>query len=76
MIRPFSEIEYPPSEAACTKARMIARMESLCDGSDEIVSVIAKRLVDADVKLFAKEVDGLAEEQRSLVENMKKLIKS
>ena len=76
MIRPFSEIEYPPSEAACTKARMIARMEALSEGSSGIAAVIAKRLADTDVSEFAKFTGEQGDEQSRLIENMKKLIKA
>jgi len=44
MIRPASEIEYPPSQALCTKARMIARMSALTDSTDSLMTVIAQRL--------------------------------
>ena len=75
MIRPASEIEYPPSEAMCLKARMIARMEDVAKNSDSIVAIIAKRFESID-PAYAAEIEAFTEEQRLLVENMKRLIKT
>ena len=75
MIRPASEIEYPPSEALCTKARMIARMESLKSGSDDIMAVIAQRISPEDSQYLA-EIEMLTAEQQRLVENMKRIVRS
>ena len=44
MIRPASEIEFPPSEALRNRASMIARMEELNRASDALMSVISERL--------------------------------
>lgn len=74
MIRPASEIEYPPSEALCTKARMIARMEDLTSGTDDIMAVIAERIGPEDRKYLA-EIEMLSKEQHRLVENMKRIIR-
>ena len=73
MIRPASEIEYPPSEALCTKARMIARMEALSSSSNELMSVIAQRLGAEAVEADA-EIEALTLEQERLIENMRKLV--
>ena len=75
MIRPASEIEYPPSEALCTKARMIARMESLMTSSDSLVATIATRLGSVDPEQAA-ELDAFTQEQQRLLENMKRIIRS
>ena len=75
MIRPASEIEYPPSEAMCTKARMIARMESLMANSDSLTSMIASRFESLDNKHVA-EIEAFSEEQKRLLENMKRIIRS
>lgn len=72
MIRPHSEIEYPPSEAQCLKARMIRRMEALASSRDGLMSVIAQR-IDANDQDFQTEVDTLTEEQTRLIANMKRL---
>jgi len=72
MIRPHSEIEYPPSEAQCLKARMIRRMEALATSRDGLMSVIAQR-IDADNQDFQTEMDTLTEEQTRLIANMKRL---
>lgn len=73
MIRPASEIEFPPSEALCTKARMIVRMESLGESSDGITSILAKRIPEAELQFHA-EIEAMAKEQKRLIENMKRLI--
>ncbi len=72
MIRPHSEIEYPPSEALCMKARMIRRMEALASSTDGLMSVIAQR-IDVSDKNYQSEMDSLTEEQSRLIENMKRL---
>lgn len=74
MIRPESEIEYPPSEALCTKARMIARMESLSKSSEGLMAVIAKRL-EAEASEYHEEIRALTHEQERLVENMRQIVK-
>jgi hypothetical protein len=70
MIRPVSEIEYPPSQAALAKASMIARMESLKSSGDALMSVIACRIGAERSKDF-DEVDRLTGEQERLIANMK-----
>lgn len=72
MIRPYSEIEYPPSQAALAKAAMLARLESLKSSSDALMSVIAAR-VSAEEKQDLAEAEKLTLEQERLVENMKAL---
>lgn len=74
MIRPASEIEYPPSEALCMKARMIARMETLVGNTENLVSVLSRRFDTID-PAFQMEVDGFSEEQKQLLENMKRIIR-
>ena len=74
MIRPSSEIEYPPSEAMCTKARMIARMERLSGSSDNIVATIAQRFGSID-PAHAVEIEAFTAEQKRLLENMRRLVK-
>jgi len=71
MIRPASEIEFPPSDALCTKARMIARMERLSNSVDGVMSVIAQRMTETDTK-HAKETQILMEEQDMLLRNMRR----
>ena len=73
MIRPQSEIEYPPSEALCMKARMIRRMEALSSSSDGLMSVIAQR-IDIDQADFKSEIDAMSDEQTRLVANMKRIV--
>ena len=73
MIRPVSEIEYPPSEALCTKARMIARMEALSSSSNDLMSVIAQR-IGAEAMEAHTEINALSHEQERLIENMRKLV--
>ena len=72
MIRPASEIEYPPSPAAIAKASMIARMESLKSTSDNLMAVIAAR-VGAERAQDQSEVEKLTAEQERLITNMKRL---
>ena len=74
MIRPASEIEFPPSEAMCTKARMIARMERLSGSSDNIVATISERFGSIDPG-HAAEIEAFTEEQKRLLENMKRLVR-
>jgi len=70
MIRPASEIEFPPSEAALAKASMIARMESLKSSGDALMSVIACR-IGAERSKNHDEVERLTVEQERLIANMK-----
>lgn len=72
MIRPASQIEYPPSEATRAKASMLARMESLKASSDTLMGVIAQRIGAEKAENFS-EVTRLTEEQERIIENMKRL---
>ncbi len=74
MIRPASEIEFPPSQAMCTKARMIARMEHLSAKSDGLVNAIAQRFEAID-PAQAAEIESFSEEQKRLLQNMKRLVR-
>ena len=74
MIRPASEIEYPPSEALCTKARMIVRMESLAKSAGGITRVLAERVTSKDLKYLA-EIEALSLEQERLIANMRRIIR-
>jgi hypothetical protein len=74
MIRPASEIEYPPSQAMCLKARMIARMEGMAESTDTIVATIAQRFGSIDPELVA-ELQSFEAEQKRLVENMKRIVR-
>ena len=73
MIRPQSEIEYPPSPAALAKASMIARLESLKNSSDALMCVIAER-VGAEREQSLQEAETLTVEQDRLIANMKALV--
>ena len=73
MIRPASEIEYPPSQAQCVKASMIARMESLSRSSNALMAVIAERVGAEEVEDL-EHVAELSAEQDRLIENMRALI--
>ena len=75
MIRPASEIEYPPSQALCTKARMIARMSALSENTDNLMAVIAQRL-GAEEPIYAAEIEKMSKEQGMLLENMRRIIRS
>lgn len=72
MIRPVSEIEYPPSDALVAKASMMARMESLKTSGDALMSIIAQRIGAEKAENFA-EVEQLTAEQERLIANMKQL---
>jgi len=74
MIRPGSEIQYPPSEASCTKARMIARMEHLASSTDDIMTVIASR-INVEDKRYLAEMEMMSIEQQRLVDNMKRIVR-
>ncbi len=73
MIRPVSEIEYPPSQAMCMKASMIARMESLSRSSNALMAVIAQR-VGAEQVEDLDHVAELTAEQDRLIDNMRALV--
>ncbi|PCI03385.1 MAG: hypothetical protein COB78_10520 [Hyphomicrobiales bacterium] len=74
MIRPSSEIEYPPSSAQTMRARMLVRMEALSTSNDALMSVIAKRIgaekIEDDVQ-----ISHLSQETERLIENMRNLIR-
>lgn len=72
MIRPASEIEYPPSDALVAKASMLARMESLKSSSDALLSIISQR-IGAEAAEDTKVVEELTAEQERLIANMKQL---
>jgi len=75
MIRPASEIEYPPSEALCTKARMIARMSALSENADNLMAVIAQR-IGAEEPEYAAQIEAMNQEQDRLINNMRRIIRS
>lgn len=75
MIRPASEIEYPPSQALCTKARMIARMSALSQHTDNLMSVIAERLSHEEPE-YASEIEAMSKQQGKLLDNMRRIIRS
>ena len=72
MLRPASQIEYPPSEALRAKASMLARMEALKVSGDALMAIIAERVV-AERAENQTEVDRLTGEQDRLIANMKRL---
>jgi hypothetical protein len=72
MIRPVSEIEYPPSDALLAKASMIARMEALKTSGDALMNIIAQRIGAESAENFA-EVEQLTAQQQELIANMKAL---
>ena len=74
MIRPASEIEFPPSEALRNRASMIARMEELNRASDALMSVISERL-GAELAEDAINISQLTAEQERLLENMRSLVR-
>ena len=74
MIRPASEIEYPPSEALCTKARMIVRLEALGKSSEGLMGIIAERLTEDDPARL-QEIEAHAKEQERLIANMKRIVR-
>lgn len=75
MIRPASEIEYPPSQALCTKARMIARMSALSENTDNLMAVIAQRLGKEEPE-YSAEIEAMSKEQDRLLNNMRRIIRS
>lgn len=75
MIRPASEIKYPPSQALCTKATMMARMSALSESSDNLMAVIAQRLTAEDTEYVA-EIEAMSVEQDRLINNMRRIIRS
>ncbi len=75
MIRPISEIEYPPSHALRMKAALIARMEALHNSSNDFMAVIAAR-VGAEEQQKLEEMRQLSLEQDQLMENMHRAMDS
>lgn len=73
MIRPESEIEYPPSPALLVKAAMIARMETLKSSSDALMYVIQARIGAQELGNY-QEIAELTAEQERLIENMKQMM--
>jgi len=74
MIRPASEIEYPPSPAQCMRARMLVRMEALSSSNEALMSVIAKR-IGAENMEDNVQIGHLSKETERLIENMRNLIR-
>jgi len=75
MIRPASEIEFPPTEALCTKAKMIVRLEALGKSSESLMGVIADRL-NAEEKQHLEDIEAHTDEQNRLIANMKRIVRS
>ena len=75
MIRPASEIEYPPSRELCTRAAMIARMEELTKSSKSLMAVISERM-GAEAAEDEAQVEVLTKKQERLISNMKALLKA
>ncbi len=74
MIRPASEIEFPPSEALRNRASMLARMEELNRSSNTLMSVIAAR-IGAEAMEDSMKVTELTGEQERLIDNMRALVR-
>ena len=72
MIRPASEIEYPPSQVQLIRATMLARMEALNNASNSLMAVIAER-IGAEDREDGMRVEELTAEQDRLIENMRRL---
>lgn len=75
MIRPVSEIEYPPSEFLRTKACMLARMEALNNSTNSLMGVIARR-IGAQENADICKIDELTVEQERLITNMRRLART
>lgn len=75
MIRPASEIEYPPSKELTTRAAMIARMEELTKNSKSLMAVIKERM-GAEIAEDEAQVEALTKKQEQLISNMKALLKA
>ncbi|MGI9400573.1 MAG: hypothetical protein ACR2O0_04905 [Rhizobiaceae bacterium] len=75
MIRPASEIEYPPSEALRNRASMLARMEELNRSSNTLMSVIAAR-IGAEAMEDSMKINELTGEQQRLINNMRALVRT
>lgn len=74
MIRPASEIEYPPSEALRNRASMIARMEELNRSSKALMAVISER-VGAELAEDVTKAGELTQEQERLIATMRDLVR-
>lgn len=74
MIRPASEIEFPPSEALRNRASMLARMEELNRSSNTLMSVIAAR-IGAEAMEDNMKITELTKEQQNLIDNMRALVR-
>jgi len=74
MIRPASEIEFPPSEALRNRASMLARMEELNRSSNTLMSVIAAR-IGAEAMEDSMKITELTKEQQNLIDNMRALVR-
>jgi hypothetical protein len=74
MIRPASEIEFPPSEALRNRASMLARMEQLNKSSNTLMSVIAAR-IGAEALEDSMKIRELTCEQERLIDNMRALVR-
>ena len=72
MIRPMTEIEFPPSRALLARAAMISRMEELNRSSQALMSVISARL-GAEYHEDLGRVHELTAEQERLIANMRAL---
>ena len=70
MIRPATEIEYPPSQALLARAAMLSRMEALNQSSKALMSIIAERIGAEHGEDLAK-VGELTHEQEKLLANMR-----
>lgn len=75
MIRPATEIEYPPSKALLARASMISRMEALNRSSQALMSVIAERIGAENFDDDSK-VNELTAEQERLIANMRALARA
>ncbi len=74
MIRPNSEIEFPPTEAQRHRAGMIARMESLNKSSRALMALISER-VGAESLSDEIRAGELTLEQEKLIDSMRRLIR-
>ena len=73
MIRPASEIEFPPTQAALARASMLKRMEALKNSSDALMCVISER-IGAEQAENQPEVSRLSKEQERIISNMRALL--
>ncbi len=75
MIRPASEIEFPPTEVQRARASMLARMEALNSASNSLMAVIAER-IGAEDREDGMRVEQLTAEQERLIDNMRRLVRA